>query len=247
MFFGKSTLYSAPFWERLIGWYEQTLLRELVDYIIDKYFTVHFHVYEYISIGPSANDAARLLIFGIAIGIVIATVMVAHTRTKLGGFLRKMIAEDCLTPDKAKTLMELGEFRNSDVRRELACGVTMRKYVKCCEEEAFIAAQSAQKDEEEKAQDEQAPAKRSLGNRILSFFTGKSRDDFHMDFTKAHFYIPEELKYRVEVRFEKKGSGWIPVVLACVGAILFTALTCRFLPDILQMMDNIIKQMAPQT
>ncbi|MBQ9784404.1 MAG: hypothetical protein IJW29_09840 [Clostridia bacterium] len=245
MFFGKSTLYSVPFWERLIGWYEQSVLRELINYIIDKYFTVHFHIYEHISIGPSSNDAARTLIFGIAIGIVIATVMVARTRTKLGGFLRRMIAEDCMAPERAKTLSELGEFRNSAVRHELSRGVTLRKYVKCCEEEAFLTELSAKQAVNETKTEEKKP-KRSFWARVLSFFTGKAPDDFQVDFTKAHFYIPEDLKYRVEVRFEKKGSGWLPVVLSFVGAILFIILACRFLPDILQMMDNIINQMAPQ-
>ena len=245
MFFNKSTLYSVPFWERLIGWYDQSVLRELVNYIIDKYFSVHFHVYEHITIGPSSNEAARAIIFGIAIGIVIATVMVARTRTNLGGFLRKMIAEDCLSAERAKTLMELGEFRNSSVRRELSRGVTLRKYVKCCEEEAFLAEKASQSTDSE-ASEEKKKEKRPFLNRVLSFFTGKNSEDFNVDFTKAHFYIPEELKYRVEVRFEKKGSGWLPVVLAAIGALIFTMLTCRFLPDILQMMDNIINQMAPK-
>ncbi len=245
MIFEKSTLYSVSFWERLIGWYDQSVLRELVNYIIDKYFSVHFHVYEHITVGPSSNEAARTIIFGIAIGIVIATVMVARTRTKLGGFLRKMIAEDCMSPEKAKTLMELGEFRNSSVRRELARGVTLRKYVKCCEEEAFLAEKASQSTDSEPLE-EKREEKRPFWSRLLSFFTGKDPDDFQMDFTKARFYIPEDLKYRVEVRFEKKGSGWMPVVLVAVGALIFTMLTCRFLPDILQMMDNIINQMVPQ-
>ena len=245
MVYGKSPLYSVPFWERLIGWYENSVLCQLVDYIAGKYFTVNLHVYEHIPVGPSANDTARTFIFAIAIGMVIATIMVARTRTHLGGFLRKMIAEDCLSAERAKTLSELGEFRNFSVRRELSRGVTARKYVKCCEEEAFLESKKATSDENQENSIPKEPPKQSFWGRLVSFFTWKDADDFKIDFTTARFYIPEDLKYRVEVRFEKKGSGWLPVILACVGAILFTALACRWLPDILQMMDNIINQMAP--
>lgn len=257
MLLGRFTLSGVSFWERLIGWYGQSLLGELIRYIGDKYFTVHFHVYEYMPFGPQFDDTARMLIFGIAIGMIIASVMISHTRVKLGGFIRRLIAENCLSPENAKTLMELDEFRNSAVRRELSKGVTLRKYVKCCEEEAYTIAQTSNvseavandDDAKEGAIDimtEQPKRHNSFGKKLLAFFTSKESSDFRMDFTKMHFYIPEELKYRADVRFEKKGSGRLPVILTCIGAVLFTALACRFLPDIIQMMDNIINQMAPQ-
>lgn len=252
MFFGNSALYSAPFWERFVGWYEKTLLHDLLAYLIDRYFTVHFHVYEHLSVGPEANDAARVLIFGIAIGIIVATVLVSRTRVKLGGFLRKLIAQDAMAPETAKTLSELAEFRNSAVRRELSRGVTLRKFVRCVEEEAYCAKQKeaveGQDDavKETESKDQKPPERVSFGRRLAAFFTGRATDAYRIDFTTAHFYLPADLKYRAEVRFERKGSGKLPVVLVCIGAVLFVALTCRFLPDVFQMMDNIIGQMAPK-
>ncbi|MBQ9774229.1 MAG: hypothetical protein IJW30_06155 [Clostridia bacterium] len=260
MFFSKAPLYSVPFWERFIAWYEQTTLHELLAYLWDKYFTIHFHVYEFVPFGPADGESARLLIFGIAIGLVIASFMIAHTRTKLGGFLRKMIKSDCLSPENAKTLQELGEFRNASVRRELRRGVTLRKFVRCVEEEQFRAA-NAEKEEGSDTVKEcddavnkpraeqgevQEPKKRGLAG--FKFTPRKKQDEasYVIDFSTAHFYIPEDLKYRVEVRFERKGSGRLLVVFTIIGSILFTALTCRFLPDIFQLMDNIIGHMAPR-
>jgi hypothetical protein len=66
-----------------------------------------------------------------------------------------------------------------------------------------------------------------------------------MDFTLARFYIPEDLKYRAELRFEQKGSGWLFVLLTVVVTPILASLICQFLPDLLQMCDNLISFLAP--
>ena len=68
---------------------------------------------------------------------------------------------------------------------------------------------------------------------------------YKIDFTKDHFYIPEELKYRAEVRFSQKGSGWLTVVLTIILVPVFVGLLCRFMPNILQLVDSMITFFAP--
>ncbi len=68
---------------------------------------------------------------------------------------------------------------------------------------------------------------------------------YEIDFTKDHFYIPEDLKYRAENRFSQKGSGWLSVVLTVVLVPLVVGLLCRFMPNILQFADSIITFFAP--
>ncbi len=71
------------------------------------------------------------------------------------------------------------------------------------------------------------------------------KDPKKTDFTAARFYIPEDLRYRAELRFDKKGSGWLPVILIATLAIIIAAALCIFLPDVLQLADNIITVFSP--
>ena len=76
--------------------------------------------------------------------------------------------------------------------------------------------------------------------------TEKGKDaTYKIDFTRDHFYIPEDLKYRAEIRFNSKGSGWRSVVLTVILVPVFVGLLCRFMPNILQLADSLITLLAP--
>ena len=67
-----------------------------------------------------------------------------------------------------------------------------------------------------------------------------------IDFLKTAFYIPEELRIRSEIRFEKKGSGWLPVIAVVALIIVVATVLCWLLPDIVQFADNLISVFAPK-
>lgn len=69
--------------------------------------------------------------------------------------------------------------------------------------------------------------------------------NYQIDFTKDHFYIPEDLKDRAQIRFNTKGSTWLTVVLAVVLTPIVVGLFCRFMPNILQLIDSLITYFAP--
>ena len=78
------------------------------------------------------------------------------------------------------------------------------------------------------------------------FLQGKEGDaTYKIDFMKDHFYIPEDLKYRAEMRFDQKGSSWLSVVLTVILTPIAVGLLCRFMPNILQLVDSIITFLAP--
>lgn len=71
-----------------------------------------------------------------------------------------------------------------------------------------------------------------------AFLLEKGRDaTYKIDFTRDHFYIPEDLKFRAENRFSQKGSTWLYVVLTVVLVPVVVGLICRFMPDILRFVD----------
>ena len=78
------------------------------------------------------------------------------------------------------------------------------------------------------------------------YLVEKGKDaTYKIDFTRDHFYIPEDLKYRAEFRFNPKGSGWRSVVLSVILVPVFVGLLCRFMPDILKLADSLITFLAP--
>ncbi len=209
--------------------------------VIDFFFGVELHVYRHIDLDPSANQTVQILILGIAIGLILASIMMCYTRTRLGRFVHILVKNECLSPESAKTLRELDEFRNASVRRALTRGTTLGKYVRCVEAADFDA-ELAKKEKEEALK--HAPWWKKTVTAIRKFFAG---DDvsFRPDFTSAHFYLPEEIKDRAEIRFEKRGSGWLTVVIISVVSLVFASVLCKLLPDLLQLMDNIISMMEP--
>lgn len=79
-----------------------------------------------------------------------------------------------------------------------------------------------------------------------AFLTEKGKGaTYKIDFTRDHFYIPEDLKYRAENRFNQKGSTWLYVVLTVVLVPVVVGLLCRFMPNILEFVDSVITFFAP--
>ena len=216
-------------WERISAWYQNSLLNEILTYIEERYFTVEFGSYDNFAISGSAGTTARNAILAMAIGIVVASIMTAYLRNGLGGFVRKLIAEEANSPENAKTLTELGYFRSSMIRRELVRGSSLRMVVRCRETEAC---EDAEREGQEIPENEKKT------------HTGVEKAT-KIDFCTAHFYIPEDLRYRAELRFDKKGSGWGPVILTSIAVIFVAAALCWFLPDVLQFADNLISMTAP--
>jgi len=220
-------------WERIHDWYQNSLIHETFAFLEERYFTVHFDAYENFSLGSNAAVTARNIILGLTFGIFLAAIMTSYTRTVLGNFIRKLIKSDTMSPDHAKTLSELGFFRSTAVRRELAHGVILRKIIRCTEEE-----DDRLKTEQERLSYEE----RRKDHPNLPRFSPKL---FRLDFTTMHFYLPQDLHYRADVRFDRNGSGWLLALVTAVLAIVLAGVLCWFLPDVFRLLDHLISYTAP--
>ena len=226
------------FWERIAEWYQNSVIRELISYFSEKYFTIEFGAYENFAVAEGFGTTLRSIVIGLTFGIIIAALATARTRSGLGGFVKKLIKEDCLSADQAKTLFELGYFRSPMIRRELERGTILRMVVHCRERdgaECNDPHETKSTDNKNADQDGKKAQKRT--------YALQKREK--IDFTTAHFYIPEDLRYRAEIRFEEKGSSWRSAVLLMVAAIVVAALLCAFLPDVVAFIDNLITFFAP--
>lgn len=61
-----------------------------------------------------------------------------------------------------------------------------------------------------------------------------------MDFATERFYIPEELKFRAEMRFNMPKTRWWLFPAVMIGAFLFIGLVLYFTPTLLTLFDNIL-------
>lgn len=204
---------------------EPSLIEELWTYLEGKYFSVDTGRYEHINIGTGSLITLQRVVLGIFVGIIVAAGFACYDKNRLGAFVRKLVKEQCLWPDKAQTLSELGFLRNGGVKASLRSPNKLGKIVHCVEKEAY---------------DQQVEEARAAYVAEHGSEEGFFMPQYRLDFENDHFYIPDDEHYRAEVRFEEKGSGWRAFVLVVIVAILGAALVCFLLPDMLQLVDNMI-------
>lgn len=204
----------------------QTLWEELWAYFRERYFTLDVTGrYEHIDLGTGTLLSLRNIILGIFLGIIVASAFASFDKNHLGGFVRKLVREDCLSPEKAKTLRELGYHRSPAVRGSLKRGAVLGRVVHCVEREQH------ERDME---------AARAAYVAATGSSAGFVPAPFRLNPETAHFYIPDEQHYAAEVRFEKEGSGWRSFLLVLILSVVAAAVVIFFLPDILQLVDNMI-------
>lgn len=208
---------------------EPSLLQELLEYFEGKYFSVDTGRYEHIELGTGSLVTLQKIVLGIFAGIIIAAAIACYDKNRLGAFVRKLVKEQCLWPDKAQTLSELGFLRNGGVKASLRSPNKLGKIVRCVEKDEY----------EQKVEEARAAYVAEHGND-KDFFMPSYRIDFEND----HFYIPDEEHYKAEIRFEEKGSGWRAFLLVVIVSVLGAALVCYLLPDMLQLVDNMLDIMS---
>ena len=204
---------------------EPTLLEEIWEYLEGKYFSVDMGRYEHISIGSGSLITLQKVVLGICIGIVAAAAVACYDKNRLGAFVRAIVKEQALWPDKAKTLSELGFSGNRAVKLSLRSSNKLGKVIRSVEKDAYEAQVAAARE-----------AYVAEHGNEEGFFAPQYRVDVEND----HFYIPDEDHYTAEVRFDNKGSGWRAFALVCIVAVIAAALICFLLPDLIQLVDNMI-------
>ena len=204
---------------------EPTLLEEIWEYLEGKYFSVDTGRYEHISIGSGSLITLQKVVLGICVGIIVAAAMVCYDKNRLGAFVRTIVREQALWPDRAMTLSDLGFAGNRAVRTSLRSSNKLGRIVHSVEKDAY---------------DAQVAAAREAYVAEHGNDEGFFMPQYRMDVNNDHFYIPDEEHYRAEVRFDNRGSGWRAFMLVCIVAVMAAALICFLLPDMIQLVDNMI-------
>ena len=75
----------------------------------------------------------QIIIFGIFIGVWVASFSVIFIKTTLGKMVRALLEREAFDPKSAQTLAALGLERHFFIRRALVSGYTLRRVVHCAE------------------------------------------------------------------------------------------------------------------
>ena len=181
----------------------------------------------YTNLGTESNHLITIgtVVFGLYIGALIACVVMVYNRQIVGSAVRRMLEQKIHSREGALTLSELGYKKNFFIRSMFRDSNSLRRVVKCVEEEDFYEEQNKARDEYEK--------KREEGGKLPRF----RNEIYRVDVEKDHFYIPEDLEITATTKFRKKGSTWVSMIVAIVVlTVVFFALLL-FLPWFLGKVD----------
>ena len=142
----------------------------------------------------------------------------------IGSFAKKLLRENCIGKENAKTLYELGYQRSLAVRSSLKSGTTLKKWVRCVEEDEFYDSV------------EQKRAEFMAEHPDEQYIYPK----FKKDCDTMKFYIPSELKYKADVKFDTRGANIVSVILVILVSVIMFSVLCSVIPDMLVFVDNFV-------
>lgn len=213
---------------------ELTLWEELVEYFKTKYFLSYAGIYDNFTIGESSAMSIAIIIIGLIVGMIIAVIAGYFRNRTSGVIVRRLTLQSAFSEKDAKTLEELGIENTFGVRFSLRSRSFLRKYVHYVGEPVF-------------SSDSYVNAKKAGSAGDAKRFGGYNpyiRDE--IDYKNARFYIPEDIRYKAEVRYEQKGIGNSPIaVLLCIVGLIALGVVClRVFPTLLQMADNLVTMIS---
>ena len=230
---------------------EPTLLEELFDYIANKYLTPDFSAYEYqnIKIDQDPLVPPAMIFIGAFIAIMLGAAVVIFNKRVLGRLVRRLLKNDALSPERAKTLAELGfgDSKAFDSRaiRFFINRMTLSKAVRCVEEDAHYGVEYVPvppvdysgKEDGEEATDEEKNGDRRRDVYAIALNTPKKLR-YKRDPGKDHFYIPEHKRHHAAVRFDAKGTNPLSLIVLAAVYIVIGLIVVRLLPSVLKAVDT---------
>ena len=202
---------------------EPTLLEELWVYFSEKYFTPQYGSYENISINKDALITPALVVLAGFIAVMLGASAMIFTKRVLGRFVRRLIKKEALSQESAKTVEEVGLGKSRAIRLFIN-RMTLSKAVRCREEDEFYGITSDDKEKD--------------AYRVSLVTPSKER--YKRDPKKDHFYVPEDKKHRMSVRFDKKGTNPMMLLILAVVYIVLALIIIKILPSLLSFADGAV-------
>ena len=202
----------------------ETLWQEIVAYFRDYFETISTAEYENLGISGTSMITIPMIVIAIAAAIIISSISAIINKTVFGNFVRAVIKSEALSKESAKTLEELGYDEKLIIRRGVRKGINLRSVIRCVEEEEYNERTRIAREEYDKNPD---PHK----SKFLDI-------PYKVDPDNDHFYIPEENKYKADMKFDKRGTSWGMFWVVVILTAVFSILLLAFLPKILDIANE---------
>ena len=197
---------------------------------LDRFFNPDLSGYTNFSFGSSLVSA-HAIIWGLYIGMLLASVRMIYIKTCHGKLVRGLLTKEALYPDRAMTLAELGLEKYLPVLLGLR-GTALKKVIRSTEYDEYITAVKKDYAEYETKREE---AKQNGGKKPILF-----NRRFDKKPTECHYYIPEENKYAVEMRYNQNGSGYGTFFFVMFVGFICVLIIYALLPGILTLTDGVL-------
>ena len=145
----------------------------------------------------------ELIVWALFIGFSVALCWALFSKRYMGNFIHALLKQKADCPEKAMTLKELGFERNLFIKQALVGKTSYSGLV-------------FEKDEEVKIE----------GDSVIPVIRRK------VDFENARFYIPRVLTPRAEIRFERKGTHIMALIVGVLAFFILSMLVIAYMPEI---------------
>ena len=207
------------------GWNE--FYESLIESIKD-FFNPTLSGYTNFNFGSDNIINIHVIVFGIFIGVMAASVYAIYTKQILGKFVRALLVEEATTPESAKTIGELGFSKNYAVIHGLK-GYTLGRVVSCIEKDEYIENTNRLRANYEENRKESS----KHGKRLPPFREPK----FDKKVSECRYYISENKKYTAQMRFNPNGSGYGTFFFVLLVSVMCIIIIYALLPQILAFAD----------
>ena len=133
---------------------ETNFFQDIWNYLYYIYLSVDGN-YENLGFDRNTLFSLRLLVLGIFVGTIFACLSMAYNKQVLGNAVRRLLEKGATSPETALVYSDLGySKKNFLIRHAFATSVSLRRVVKCVEEEEFYREQNEDMEEYEKKRKE---------------------------------------------------------------------------------------------
>ena len=176
----------------------------------------------------------NIIIWGMYAGVLVACLVGIYCKKYEGEAVRRLLKREAHTEESALTLSELGLAPTALRMHALRSGVA-RKYIRAAGEAEAVEAAAVESPAEgadaealDAAKETEAESAPLLAVNLPS------------DLKSARLYIPRELADKAYFRYEEKGTGMGVFFAVAVAFLVLAVLLTVFIPELTQMLDNLI-------
>lgn len=198
----------------------------------------------------TGDTQLEFIVWPIFIGICIAAFAIVFIRSKLGELVRELIARGASSPETALSLEELGFENKRYLTQELRKSSSFRKVVTAIKkedaEQAKLTAESAVEasDAQQTESETEAESREESSAENNSFDAASliAEDQKHasINVSEYKFYIRPENLERAETVYNNTGSTILTAVITVVLALIVAALSMWLIPNLIQMLENML-------